>query len=110
MSFLSNFLVLIIFFALYPIVINIELIERSLSNPLSNKSIVVGLLGHCPNLFWAVDQIGSLQYGYGFLLTALHTYSPTRSHLEDSRQSDINKTLPVEANASNPKKNITLGS
>ena len=40
----------------------------------------------------------------------LHTYSSTHSHLENSRQSDINKTLPVEVNASNPKKNMTLGS
>ena len=40
----------------------------------------------------------------------LHTYSSTHSHLENSRQSDINKTLPVEVNASNPKKNITIGS
>ena len=27
------------------------LVERSVLNPLFNKAIVVGLLGHCPNLF-----------------------------------------------------------
>ena len=59
--FLSNLHVLIILFDLYSIVINIYPIERSISNPLSNKSIVVGLLGHCPSLFWAVDQVVSLQ-------------------------------------------------
>ena len=40
----------------------------------------------------------------------LLTYSPRHSQLEDSRRSDIYKTLLVGANASNPKKNITLGS
>ena len=35
----------------------------------------------------------------------LHTYNSSHSHLENSRQRDINKTLLVGANASNPKKN-----